>query len=410
MVRYRRIILLLILLCSVAAFPVSAKTYISPMRFLDARTLAMGGVQGPTAEGVSALFTNPAGIVRKNEFQTTGIGAGLNAQFDPEFIDAAQQYAQEFDGDFENPTEVLSHADFSDGVGFSESYTLGAAFFGLGAGLNFSNELQVSQYTTDSDALIDYRSGFSIAYGGSFKIPLGDNKLYIGANAKNVYQAMAREYVETDNVAQLLGDDQIPTDLPAVLGTGFGFDAGVIYDADPFILSLSFRDIGETKLQSYQSDLGYMQEMTRNVRDNVFDLFLGDPSFIMPEPSYTGTEIDARVIPTTIVFGAGFDVDLMNVLRMELLGDFTYYPVYAEGTDTIWQNIHLGTELDILDIFQVRAGINQGYLTGGIGISFMKFFNLLNMTLDLTYYSWEAGNFAGHRQSEAIKCDIRLSI
>ncbi len=180
--------------------------------------------------------------------------------------------------------------------------------------------------------------------------------------------------------------------------------------------SLNVKDIGGTKLECQESTLGYMQWMTGEMRAGIHEFFteFGDPSRI--SPVFSGPDTDDQVIPSTVVIGAGFDIDLLKVLRMQLLADFTFEPASldtlfnGEREETVWKNIHVGTELDLLDTVQVRAGLNQGYLTGGIGFSFLRFFNLFDMRLDMTYYSWEMGSYAGHHQSEALKCDVTISL
>ncbi len=243
----KRGILVFLLIVGIFLSPLFADASLQGLKFTDARMLAMGGVQGPNAEGVSALFMNPAGIVRDNEIRLLTLGGGANAPLDPELIDAATTYAQGFDGSFdEDPTELLSHADFSGGVGLMDSYTLGITYFGLGVGLGFSSDFQVVQSTPESDARLQYQSCLAIAGGGSFRIPLGNNSLYIGGNVKRIYQGMVTESVPTDNVISLLGNDEFSPSLPAVLGAGTGFDAGIIYDANPFVL--------ESECQGYRGN------------------------------------------------------------------------------------------------------------------------------------------------------------
>ncbi|MBN2860895.1 MAG: hypothetical protein JXK93_11575 [Sphaerochaetaceae bacterium] len=416
----RYVLLLCLVSLSLSALPALYIT--QPVRHIDARNLAMGDVQGSNAEGLYALFMNPAGIVRKNEAIVHAGGLGVSAALEPELVTAAQDYAQHFQGVGSIPemNELLSHADFRNGVGASESHVLGASFYGLAAGINYNTDFLVRQFSLEEPVSMDYQFGLTMAGGGSVRLKLGKNDLYVGASVRKEYQAFSQAQIVTDSAADLVANWEFQDDIPAVLASGIAFDAGVMYSADPFMLSLTVRDIGGTTLTCQESTFSEAVNLFTDSREALAKIYspseFFDPSGI--KPTFEGEYIEDLVIPMSIIVGGGVDLNLFDALRLQLLGEYRVSTEYITSLqipdntspDTFWQDLHLGAELDLLDMFQIRAGINQGYLTGGVGLSFIRFFSLIDLSMNLTYYSWEAGSYAGQSQTEALKFDVILSL
>jgi len=393
-----------------------------PVRHIDARNLAMGDVQGSNAEGLYALFMNPAGIVRRNEAILHSGGLGVSAALEPELLAAAEAYAQDIQGDGSIPAmnELLSHADFRNGVGAVENHVLGASFYGLAFGISYDTDFLVKQYSPEEPVSMDYQFGLTMAGGGSLRFQLGENYLYVGASVRQVYQAFSHAEIVTDSAADLVANWEFQDTIPAVLASGLAFDAGVIYSAEPFILSLSVRDIGGTTLSCQESTFSEAVDLFHQSHEALRQLYspkeLFDPTGI--KPTFHGEYIEDLVIPMSVIVGGGIDFDLAQALRLQLLGEYRVSTEYITSLqipqntspDTFWQDLHIGAELDILDTLQIRAGINQGYLTGGVGLSFIRFFSLVDLSMNLTYYSWEAGSYAGKTQTEALKFDVILSL
>jgi hypothetical protein len=378
--------------------------------FSDARKLAMGNVQGPTAEGYAALFMNPAGIVRKNEVKLLSVGIGPNVNLDPDVVYEMEQWLMKGYVDYE---AVLPYADFSNGVGGTLSVSAGASYAGFAAGVNFNADLQVRRFGEESPITLEYLSETSVGGGGSYGIPLGESTLYVGLGVRQIYQAYAKEDLDAADIPALLDSPTVTAELPAVLGTGMAFDAGAILKSGPILVSLNVKNIAGTRLSCQAGTLEEaMSAVSYLTSEDVLSVIHPDNWFSWI-PQMSGEYVEDRRIPMSLIVGAGFDADLLNILSMQLAADYSLVLWGEEEnrqTDTFWKNLHIGGELNLLDTLQLRGGVNQGYLTGGFGVSILKFFNLLDFSADVTYYAWEMGSYAGHRQSEAMKIDVVFSL
>ena len=197
---------LLLCIVSFSLSTLSAVYITQPVRHIDARNLAMGNVQGANAEGLSALFMNPAGIVRRNEAILHSGGLGVSAALEPELLTAAEAYAQDVQGfgNFPALNELLSYADFRNGIGAVENHVLGASFYGLAFGISYNTDFLVKQYSPEEPVSMDYQFGLTMAGGGSLRFQLGENDLYVGASVRQVYQAFSHAEIVTDSAADLV--------------------------------------------------------------------------------------------------------------------------------------------------------------------------------------------------------------
>ena len=175
----------------------------------------------------------------------------------------------------------------------------------------------------------------------------------------------------------------------------------------PLMVSFNVKNIGGTRLHCQSGTLADAM----SVVDGLLEVaFLSDPSLDVLIPQMSGVYVEDQIVPMTFVVGAGLDIDLYGLLRMQVAADYSWKFMSETLSDTTWKNVHIGGELNLLDTLYVRGGINQGYLTGGVGVSMLKFFNLLDFHADITYYAWEMGSYAGYRQSEAMKVDLVFSL
>ena len=89
------------------------------------------------------------------------------------------------------------------------------------------------------------------------------------------------------------------------------FDAGMFYRADPFIVSLSVRDIGGTKLTCQESTFNEAVDLFGESRAALQQFYslseFFDPSGI--KPTFEGEYIEDLVIPMSIIVGGGIDFD-----------------------------------------------------------------------------------------------------
>ena len=409
----QKILLLLFvgLIVSGCIYGIGSPTSPAPIsNFTDARKLAMGNVQGPNSEGFSALFMNPAGIVRKNEVNLLSLGVGPNINLDSDVLNEIGNYLAAYGGSWNSLDELFSHADYRNGVGGTVSLSTGASYAGFAAGVNLNADLQVRRFSLEDPITLEYKSELSVGGGGSYGLPLGESTLFLGLGVRQIYQTYTKEEINAIDIPALLENSTVTTEIPAVLGTGIAVDAGVILKSGPLLVSVNMKNISGTRLRCQE---GTLQE----AMSTIYYLTHEDiGSVVHPSnwhswiPQMSGEFVFDRKIPMTLGCGLGFESELFNVLSMQLAADYSWLLMSDSTNDTFWKNLHLGGELNFLDTLQVRLGINQGYITGGFGVSILKFFNFLDFSANCSYYAWEMGSYAGHKQSEAIKIDFVFSL
>ena len=73
------------------------------------------------------------------------------------------------------------------------------------------------------------------------------------------------------------------------------------------------------------------------------------------------------------------------------------------GADDDWgKRLHLGAEIAFPMILSLRAGLNQGYLTGGLGLDFKV------LRFDLATYGEEVGDEAGDHVSRRYLAQLTI--
>jgi hypothetical protein len=176
----------------------------------------------------------------------------------------------------------------------------------------------------------------------------------------------------------------------ALYGAGIGIDLGAIAELGPFSFGLSIRDLAGTGFNYRTAPIGTIMD----------SLSAGQN---LPEgTAAAGT----YVIPMDIAAGFAFHPDL-GALKF-----FIDPTVHIDLTDVVgviangrmpWTLIHIGAEAKILaSIFTVRAGLDQGYLTAGMGI------HLLFLDLNAALFTRELGKVVGDRPSSGASVEAAI--
>jgi hypothetical protein len=432
------IVLLITLLSSVLLF--SEDAYLS--QYYSPELMAQGGVTSTAATGLDALFSNPAGIVRENELRLMDVtggpyvnfsrvtiplmrdvltGGGSNETPDYEYDqDTTVEQAYDdgyWDGreantgflGFINPdmiVPVLKAADYRNGVGGHVGMSGGAAYYGIGVGGVFTSDMLFEKTSLNSNVDFTYVSELVISAGLSHNLDLGFSDLFVGASVNKIWQTFSTKTITEEEVEQYVNGTLDMGDTPAVLGEGLGFNAGAILKSGPLMISLHVNNILSTALTTKTGTLsdalsvGMLDQSTAN--DEMSDFFIPKMAGVATETHYK--------IPMSMTVGVGFQKDFGKILGVQAAADYRH--VFSDNPDeTIWKNVHIGGAVDILDeALSVRAGLDQGYLTAGAGVKFVKFFNLLEVEFNGTYYARELGSYAGHRQGEAMLFDVVFTL
>ena len=402
-------LLILIFLCGGAAF--AEDTVViddSPVYLLSPIVESMGGSNVPIASGFESLFTNPAGLSRKGG-QLTFASVNVGPYFVPteQIIDL---WVQAIQGSEEMPApedailSILEDLDLESGVGTNANIGLGLAAFGLGLGFLTDVDMLITQEGTALSLYVDPVVTSALVAGISHGFGMGNSKLHIGADARGIVRLRPSERLSVTEVASLLsesseGGDFDPASFPFDMSIGYGFDAGAILEMGKgFTIGAAVNNIGGTELVTSSQTMAEIETAvtTGSGPMDLYEYLTGDPV-----AGYT------YVIPMSITGGFGYDSPAKELMDFKFTAEYTHTfwndPENIEN-DSIWKNIHLGAEINLLRMLKVRGGINQGYITFGGGL------NLLVLEVNAAYYSREMGNYAGQNQNQAFIVGAKVKL
>lgn len=112
--------------------------------------------------------------------------------------------------------------------------------------------------------------------------------------------------------------------------------------------------------------------------------------------------------PMSVNLGIGWNPDfgkVSNFINTSILVDMVdLVTVFKEfGTTSLLRSLRIGAELELLRTFEIRAGLNQGYITLGAGINL---FNVIH--LEASYYWNEFGKLLGDNSVDAFTIRANL--
>jgi hypothetical protein len=284
----------------------------------------------------------------------------------------------------DNPEEAVS---LLSGIittnGFGGAANVGIGLVGRGLGLGVVGGLDF--YGRGKTALgteIDAAYTWAVIAGYAVPLNLGFTQLYVGGNLRYMMRAEARDV----SIVDFLNAAEAGPTFPVYSGSGLAVDAGAIAEIGPFAAGVSVRDIGGTVMD-------YMV-------DNSGDL---EAVLSFDSSSMESTE-DTFTIPMTVSYGLSFHPDL-GFLKWLIDPVFhveyrdTYY---QEREPSSWTKVHAGTEVKVLRFLKLRAGINQGYATAGLGMK------LLFFDVNAAYFTREMGDYAGIRPNEGFTLEAAI--
>ncbi len=322
---------------------------------LQARCLAMGGTCVSHVRGASALFFNPAALARVEGFDFTI--AEVQAGISKDTITFASQ--------FQGSTFTATDLNKVYGKTLTADITTRSGFvmpnFGFGVFSNSYTNMQFSDPTfpTFNMKLInDY--GYLI--GGAFS--LGSRSSF-GATVRRINRWGGEEEI---SVSSLLGASS------STLASTFFQDRGVGYAIDIAVMTTLNYPLQPTLSMVWQD-----QGVT------TFSLNSG----VKPPPSQQDN----------LIFGAALKqqlglIDFTHAFECKFIG--------TSGQD-FRKKIHFGTEASF-GLFDLRAGINQGYITYGAAIDLWLF------QFDAAAYATELGTFAGQARGDRYNVSLTFSM
>lgn len=314
-----------------------------PHFFKGVRPLGMGGAFTAVADDENALFYNPAGL---NRLENWGMGI-LNP-----LVDSSEGNFDFYDDVQDTDLDVTSEVTDLIRDHLGETVHIRAALFphyvqknfaigGL-AQLKSNIEFRNAAFPeTSIDALGTASGHVGMAHG------LQDEKLRFGVGVKYVSAHRVQEVYDAGEIADPDFEDQVDDDL--LDGNGLGFDLGAMYSLPGQYNPI----VGLTVLNVADTDLGDAGELPQQVNlgfsvNHQFDWFH--------------------------LTGAADWVDVFDDLEQD--GD-------------LYKRLHFGVEAKLPKFASLRAGISQGYGSFGVGLDFKT------LKVEYANYAEEMSSFAG---------------
>ena len=301
-----------------------------------------------------------------------------------ENIKAAQEI---MGGDDSGMLTTIEKLVVENGFGAGAALGLGWAGKGFGLGLTMVTDEIATGSTLLGAKLISQTQG-NLTVGLAFPFRLGPVAFSIGADARAFYKLNSDpasgwpfNTIITDIVVNNKDPMETIENLDVLGGYGFAFDAGATIGLGPFMIGAMVRDLG--------------LEMNME-RAKVGDVINSG------EIPMDGTV--AYQLKPIITAGLGFKLDLGLIAPSAYVEADDPIALIGEGFDSICGNLHAGAELRLLRFLALRAGLNQGYLSLGVGL------NILFLKVDAALFTEEVGVNPGDfgRTGIAIQAAIRF--
>jgi hypothetical protein len=340
-----KIITLAMTLMTLCAGTVLGEEY--PFIYKGVRPMGMGGAFVAVSDDANALFYNPAGLANINSI-TVSIFP-LEVEVGKNTIDVYRDASDVDFGDPEETTEFLrkyvgdqSHL----GLYLFPYYSMPRLAFAIFGTARADLEVQDMQYPrVDAHAVSDIGAGFGYAQ------PLLDDTLSLGASLKYDHRE-SLDHVYT--VLDITSDDfdhEVRDDM--LKGDGVLLDLGAMYTF---------------------SDFGYDNVRMGLCANNLIGGSLGDAEDLDPH-----VDLGVSVTETLWITRTTFALDYVDLFSQ------------LDADNDSGKRIRMGVECRLPMFLTVRAGLYQGYATGGMSL------NTRFVQFDALTYAEEIGAYAGQR-------------
>jgi hypothetical protein len=323
---------------------------------LPSRCQAMGGVCIGQVRGAQALFLNPAFLSKVQGFDF------IIAQVQAGFSKDAYEFSKQFTGstfqnsDINNLYGKYLTADIDARSGFVMPN------FGFGVYSNNYTQMLFSDPTYPTFNM-NFIADYGYVVGTAFDL---GSEASLGITLRHIKRWGGNQDINVSSLTGASASDVANANFQN-RGVGHAVDLGFAktVSSHPLkpVFSIVWRDVGVTKFN-----------MTSGVDDPPRQL-------------------------DNLILGLNIEQDFAG-LKLSHGLEYKFVTDYAENPT---KKIHLGTEASIGPL-DLRAGLNQGYVTYGVGLD-LWFFNI-----EATSYATELGTYAGQDRSERYNVSITFEM
>lgn len=330
-----------------------AQSSLSGLYPKDARSMGMGGAFGSLATGYQAFYGNPAGFSGPGSLTIADLSTWAYLRPTPEnlraIVEASSENASEADRQ-----ALIDKLIAENGFGGGASAGLGWSGKGFGLGLTLVSDV-LATGTSSADATLKVRNQANAIIGMALPLELGPFLFSIGVDLRAFYRLDSDGEWSFATLATAIRDGQGLTaevaDLVTLGGVGIAMDTGATLRVGPLTAGFMVRDYG------YRFSMGNAT-IGELVEDSAFPLEGGYAYALTP------------------VYTAGLGLNLHNsaalstALYAEVDDPITFFDAATEDFESAIGLVHAGAELEFLKFIALRAGINKGLVSVGVGLDF----------------------------------------
>jgi hypothetical protein len=154
-------------------------------------------------------------------------------------------------------------------------------------------------------------------------------------------------------------------------------------------VGVAFRDIFGTAIQYSESTVTELLDALKGgTLPAGGELTADDLRYVIPMTAHVGAAFNPK-------FGA-----VSNIVDPVVHFNWEYPFMPGEEGQSLWTSLHVGAEVALFSLVRLRAGINQGYITAGLGV------HLFVVDFNVAYFGRELGGFAGARQNQGLTAEL----
>lgn len=409
--------ILLMLILSAAMITYSQSYYYEKKFSLNSiKALALGNSYTAEANGFESFEYNPAGLLHDKEWTIINLNFNIIADIFQLGDDLTDAY-NENKGTSQNSiglSEIIyllnkdrisslvsallrqtsspENRDYANGLGFSPVLYFGYTGEGLGLGFYMNLDTEVFGNNISSTTLENVlTTSLLMGYARTFYI--FSKEVDIGIALRPMYKIRAD--IPLNSLMNIIVEDEnndILENLNYLTGVGLGWDIGFKYKYKDFKFGLAILDI-------FGTTITYSENTYENITSGNF---LG------------GVEAKNKYItPMSAIIGVSYNPYLgewNDKINPTISTDFRL--VFIDESQvreyniqrTLLSNLSIGMDLEFFRFFNLRTGLNQGYVTLGLGL------RVFALEINGAIYSKELGERAGERQQmgAGVEFAIRL--
>ena len=350
----------------------------------DVRALGMGGTFAAVSEGFASLYGNPAGFAApKGELTILAPTSWLYIRPTSHNIALLRSAAAD-DGAALSALETLL---VDNGLGGGANLGIGYVGNGFGIGTFVTADAYAAGDTL-AGAVMDVDLQFNAVIGLARTVRLFGLGLTLGGNLRPFYRAVG-DIPLSEVIGAMMGDsnpDDVFLSKELISGFGLAADIGAAVELGSLTLGLTVRDIAPSFL-AYRTTV-------RALADSGFVASSGSPA-------------GSFSLTPNVVLGASWHPDLgalSRILDPRVLLEIQDPLAAIRDRASFWNLVHAGIEVEALGFLVLRAGVNKGWLSAGMGL------DLFFLNIDAAVFTEELGWRPGQkgRSGVALQAAIRF--